>query len=89
MLAISRSRLNREYVLMNVLKALASIISMCNLHVIFISKITPRYFAIYKWNVFPIQCEARLRRSTTTREVDPPSLILIYFYIPALTPCLY
>jgi hypothetical protein len=31
---------------MNALKALASIISMCNLHVIFLSKITPRYFAL-------------------------------------------
>jgi hypothetical protein len=29
---------------MNVLKALASIISMCNLNVILLSKITPRYF---------------------------------------------
>jgi hypothetical protein len=34
MLALNRSVLNREYILMNVLKALASIISMCNLHVI-------------------------------------------------------
>jgi hypothetical protein len=36
MLALNRSLLNREYILMNVLKALASIISMCNLHVIFL-----------------------------------------------------
>jgi hypothetical protein len=43
MLALNRSLLNREYILMNVLKALASIISMCNLHVILLSKITPRY----------------------------------------------
>jgi cellobiose-specific phosphotransferase system component IIC len=34
MLALNRSLLNREHILMNVLKALASIISMCNLHVI-------------------------------------------------------
>jgi hypothetical protein len=39
MLALNRSLLNREYILMNVLKALASIISMCNLHVILLSKI--------------------------------------------------
>jgi hypothetical protein len=32
MLAFNRSLLNREYSLMNVLKALASIISMCNLN---------------------------------------------------------
>jgi hypothetical protein len=52
MLALNRSLLKREYVLMNVLKALASIISTCNLHVIFLSKITPSYFAIFKNNIF-------------------------------------
>jgi hypothetical protein len=77
MLSISRSLLNREYVLMNVLKVLASIISIYNLHVIFLSKITP------------IQYKATLRRSTTTREVDPPSLILIYLDTPTLTPGLH
>jgi hypothetical protein len=46
-LALNRSLLNREYNLINVLKALASIISMCNLHVTFLSKITPRYFALF------------------------------------------
>jgi hypothetical protein len=35
MLALNRSLLNREYDLMNVLKASASIVYMCNLHVIF------------------------------------------------------
>jgi hypothetical protein len=39
MLVFNRSRLNREYILINVLKALASIISMCNFHVIFLSKL--------------------------------------------------
>jgi hypothetical protein len=47
MLALNSSLLNREYILINVLKALASIISMCNLHVIFLSKITPRYLALF------------------------------------------
>jgi hypothetical protein len=46
-LALNRSLLYRECVLINVLKALASIISMCNLHVISLSKITTRYFALY------------------------------------------
>jgi hypothetical protein len=32
MLAFNRSLLNREYILINVLKELASVISMCNLH---------------------------------------------------------
>jgi hypothetical protein len=35
MLELNRSLLNREYILINVLKALASIISMCNLHIIY------------------------------------------------------
>jgi hypothetical protein len=38
MLALNRSLLNREYALIHVLKALALIISVCNLHVIFFSK---------------------------------------------------
>jgi hypothetical protein len=52
MLALNRSLLNREYVLMNVLKAFASIISTYNLHIIFLSKITPSYFAIFKNDIF-------------------------------------
>jgi hypothetical protein len=40
MLALNRSLLNKEYILMNVLKALASIICMCYLHVILLSNIT-------------------------------------------------
>jgi hypothetical protein len=52
MLALNRSLLNREYSLMNVLKALASIISMCNLHVILLSKITPRYLTLFTNGIF-------------------------------------
>jgi hypothetical protein len=44
MLALSRSFLNGEYILINVLKALALVISMCSLRVILLLKITPRYF---------------------------------------------
>jgi hypothetical protein len=47
MLVLNRSLLNREYILINVLKALASIISICNLHITFLSKITPRYFTLF------------------------------------------
>jgi hypothetical protein len=46
MLVLNRSLLNREYTLINILKAFASIFSMCGLHVIFLSKITPRYFTL-------------------------------------------
>jgi hypothetical protein len=52
MLALNRSLLNREYILVNARKALASIISMCNLHVIFLSKITPRYLALFTNGIF-------------------------------------
>jgi hypothetical protein len=38
---------NIEYVVINVLKALALIIVMCDLHVIFLSSITPRYFTLF------------------------------------------
>jgi hypothetical protein len=44
MLVLSRSLLNREYVLIIVLKALALIISMCNLHVTFLSKESSQTF---------------------------------------------
>jgi hypothetical protein len=81
MLMLNRSLLNREYTLINVLKALASIICMCNLHVTFLSKITPRYFII--------QRKMRHMQSMTAREVDPLSLIFINFDIPALAPGLY
>jgi uncharacterized membrane protein (DUF2068 family) len=47
MLAFNVSLMNKEYNLINVLKALASIISMFNLDVTFLSKITPRYFTLF------------------------------------------
>jgi hypothetical protein len=46
MLALNRSLLNKEYTLINVLKALSSIICICNLHVFLISKMTPRYLIL-------------------------------------------
>jgi hypothetical protein len=44
MLTFKRSLSNREYILINVLKSLASVISMCSLHIILLSTITPSYF---------------------------------------------
>jgi hypothetical protein len=52
MLVLNRSLLNREYILVNVLKALASIIYMCNFHVAFLSKITLRYFTLFASGMF-------------------------------------
>jgi hypothetical protein len=82
MLALIRSLLNREYNLMNVLKALASIFSMCNLHVKDYTKI---FYTIYKWNAPSIQCKKRVRRSLLVRKVDRLSLILNDLNIPAFT----
>jgi hypothetical protein len=50
MLGLNCSLLNREYNLMNVLNSLASIFSMCNLHVILSSKI--RYFTLFTNGMF-------------------------------------
>jgi hypothetical protein len=44
MLTLSFSLLNREWTLRNVLKVFASIIYLCNLHAVFQSVITRRYF---------------------------------------------
>jgi hypothetical protein len=54
MLVLNRSLLNREYtsILIIVLKVLASIISICYLHVTFLSKITPRYFTLFTNGIF-------------------------------------
>jgi hypothetical protein len=52
MLALNRSLLNREYNLMNVLKILASIFYMCNLHVILLSKITPNFLSLFTNGMF-------------------------------------
>jgi hypothetical protein len=86
-LMLNRSRLNREYTLMNALKALASIISIwlspCNF---LIEDCTEIFYAIYKWNVPSIQCKKRLRWSNSKREVDCPSLVFIDFHVPMLTP---
>jgi hypothetical protein len=50
MLMLNRSLLSREYILMNVLKA-ALIVSLWNLHVIFLLKIAPRWFTLSKVKV--------------------------------------
>jgi hypothetical protein len=68
---------------MNILKALASVISMCSLHIILLSKSTPRYFyMIDEGNIPPIHCKMNLRGPKSMRKVDYLSLILIDFYVP-------
>jgi hypothetical protein len=46
---------------MNILKTLASIVSMCSLHVIFLLKITPRYFMLFTNGM---SCPFNLRRES-------------------------
>jgi hypothetical protein len=52
MKASKRSLSKREYSLMNFRKALASILPMCNLYVILLSKITPRCFTLFTNGMF-------------------------------------
>jgi hypothetical protein len=52
MLALNHPLLNREYVLINALKALVSIVVMCNLHLIFLLNITLRYFTLFTKGMF-------------------------------------
>jgi hypothetical protein len=52
MLALNCSFLNGECGRINALKALASIVFMCNLHVIFLLSITPRYFTLFTSGMF-------------------------------------
>jgi hypothetical protein len=84
-LAPNRLILNREYTLINILKALASVNSVWSPYNFLIEDYTEIYYTIYKWNVPSIQCRMGLRWSTYAREATPLSLILIYFNIPALT----
>jgi hypothetical protein len=68
---------------------LASIISMLNLHVIFLSDYTKIFHLVYKGDVPSFQCKTILDRSMPAREIDGLSLVFIDFYIPALTPRLH
>jgi hypothetical protein len=73
--------------LINFRRALAAIVSICNLHVIFFTKnYTVIFNVVYKGNVPSFQCEMSLDRSTPMGEVDGLSLILIDLHVPTLTP---
>jgi hypothetical protein len=47
---------------------------------------TEIFYIIDEGDIPSIQCKMRLREPKPMREVDGPSLILIDFYVPALTP---
>jgi hypothetical protein len=75
--------------LINVLKALISIIPMCSLHVILLSQIIPRYFSRLTKGIFrPFNIKVSCRWPKSMRKVDGLSLVLIDFYVLALMPCL-
>jgi hypothetical protein len=57
MLVLNSLLLNREYVIINALKALVSIVSMCDVHVIFLSNISKIFYIIYKRDISSIQCK--------------------------------
>jgi hypothetical protein len=82
MLALSRSLLHRKYTAINVL---VSIILMCNLYIIFLSKIAPRYFTLFTNGIFsPFNVTWDSDDPTSARNIDHLSLLLIYFNVPAL-----
>jgi hypothetical protein len=87
MLVLNVSLLNRAYSLINVLKALASVISMSGLLVIFLLNITPRYFTLFTNGMF---YSFSVRRDSggliQWGEVDCPSLVFIDFNVAMLTP---
>jgi hypothetical protein len=60
MLVLNHSLLNKECNLINLLKALVATVSMCSLHVIFLSKITQIFYTVYNRNIPFIHCERNL-----------------------------
>jgi hypothetical protein len=66
---------------------LASIFSVCNLHVILLSKIIPRYFTLFTNGMFrPFNVRRESGGLLWRRKVDCLILILIDLNIPAFTP---
>jgi hypothetical protein len=59
MLALKRSIFNKELILINVLKALASVISMCSLHVInpLIDDYTQIFYMTDEGNIPSLECK--------------------------------
>jgi hypothetical protein len=82
MLAFKRSLLNTDWILINILKTLASVISMCSL----IEDHTQIFYIIDKRDIPSIQCKMSAREPKAMRKVDGLSLIFIDCYVPALIP---
>jgi hypothetical protein len=77
MLVLNCSFLNRGYSLMNVVKMLASIVAMCSLDVIFLSKITLRYFTLITNGMSrPFYLRRESGDLISMRKVDRPTVLL-------------
>jgi hypothetical protein len=89
MLELNRSLLNREYTLMNILKPLASIISMCNLHATFLSKSTSRYFTLFTNGIFRPFNKPRQDKTQAVDDYErsrpPESYLNLFWYSSAHT----
>jgi hypothetical protein len=71
--------------LINFRRALAVIVSICNLHVIpFIKNYTEIFHIVYKGNFPSFQCKISLDLSAPMGEVDGLSIILIDMHIQRL-----
>jgi hypothetical protein len=84
-LVLKRSFLNRDWTLISVLKALASIISMWNFHVILLSEITPKYFIWFTKGMFHL---FNIRWASFGLCLWQ-KCVFIEFYVPSLTPHLH
>jgi hypothetical protein len=75
MLALNRSLLNKNYILINFRKALTSIISIYNPYLQYYTEV---YYLIHEGKILSVQCEMNLRWSKLMREVNAPRANLIF-----------
>jgi hypothetical protein len=72
---------------MCVARALAAVLSMWNLQVIILSKMTSRYFTIFTREMFlPFSCSTSSGILNPSEEIDHLSFPFIDLYVPA-RPC--
>jgi hypothetical protein len=76
--------------LINIRRTLAAVISVCNVYVNFLIKnFTEIFHMVSKGNLSSFQCKKSLDWCESVGEVDSLILILIDYYVPALTPRLH
>jgi hypothetical protein len=72
--------------LINISRALAPVVAICNTHVIFHRKLHRNIRVIYKENMTYFQFKKHFDRSASMGVLDDLILNLIVLYVPALTP---